>query len=127
VLAALLLGWLEPVDPARLVVPGLVALGARDALRRARVRDAGRRGLDPLWGSGDGIGSIPIDHYRLVTNPTLPTIPLFTLAGYLLAEGGASKRLMRVFQALFGRCAAGRRSSLRCSARSSPPSPARRA
>ena len=38
----------------------------------------------------------------MVTNPTLPTVPLFTLAGYFLAEGGASKRLIRVFQAVFG-------------------------
>jgi C4-dicarboxylate transporter DctM subunit len=36
-----------------------------------------------------------------VTNPSLPTIPLFTLAGYFLAEGGASKRLVRVFQPFF--------------------------
>src|SRR5208337_4007489 len=32
----------------------------------------------------------------------LPTMPLFTLAGYFLAEGGTARRLMRVFQALFG-------------------------
>jgi tripartite ATP-independent transporter DctM subunit len=37
----------------------------------------------------------------MVTNPTLPTVPLFTLAGYFLAEGGASTRLIRVFQAWF--------------------------
>ena len=38
----------------------------------------------------------------MVVNPSLPMIPLFTLAGYLLAEGGAPRRLMRVFNALFG-------------------------
>jgi len=38
----------------------------------------------------------------MVVSPTIPTIPLFTLTGYLLAEGGASKRILRVFQALFG-------------------------
>src|SRR5208337_2007594 len=32
----------------------------------------------------------------------LPTMPLFTLGGYFLAEGGTAKRLMCVFQALFG-------------------------
>ena len=48
------------------------------------------------------IASIPIAHYELVTNPALPTLPLFTLAGYFLAEGGASRRLVRVFYALFG-------------------------
>ena len=48
------------------------------------------------------IASIPISHYELVTNPILPTLPLFTLAGYFLAEGGAARRLVRVFSALFG-------------------------
>jgi len=48
------------------------------------------------------IASIPIAHYALVTNPTLPTLPLFTLAGYFLTEGGSPKRLVRIFYALFG-------------------------
>ena len=48
------------------------------------------------------IAAIPIAHYALVTNPALPTLPLFTLAGYFLAEGGAAKRMLRVFYALFG-------------------------
>jgi len=55
-----------------------------------------------VWGVDQPIASIPIAHYDLVTNPTLPTLPLFTLAGYFLAEGGAPKRLVRVFYALFG-------------------------
>jgi C4-dicarboxylate transporter, DctM subunit len=55
-----------------------------------------------FWGVGQPIASIPIAHYALVTNPTLPTLPLFTLAGYFLTEGGAPKRLVRVFYALFG-------------------------
>ena len=37
------------------------------------------------------IASIPIAHYALVINPVLPTLPLFTLAGYFLAEGGRSQ------------------------------------
>jgi C4-dicarboxylate transporter DctM subunit len=55
-----------------------------------------------FWGLDQPIASIPIGHYDLVTNPSLPTLPLFTLAGYFLAEGGAPKRLVRVFYALFG-------------------------
>jgi C4-dicarboxylate transporter, DctM subunit len=55
-----------------------------------------------FWGLDQPIASIPIGHYDLVTNPSLPTLPLFTLAGYFLAEGGAPKRLIRVFYALFG-------------------------
>lgn len=55
-----------------------------------------------FFGADQPISSIPIGHYALVTNPTLPTLPLFTLAGYFLTEGGAPKRLVRVFYALFG-------------------------
>jgi tripartite ATP-independent transporter DctM subunit len=55
-----------------------------------------------FWGQDVPIAVIVQEHYRQVTNPSLPTIPLFTLAGYFLAEGGASKRMVRVFQALVG-------------------------
>lgn len=48
------------------------------------------------------ITAVAIDHYGLVTNPALPAIPLFTIAGFFMAEGGASRRLVRVFQALSG-------------------------
>lgn len=48
------------------------------------------------------LASIPLDHYRLVVNPSLPAIPLFTLAGFILAAGSAPQRLTRLFQALFG-------------------------
>jgi tripartite ATP-independent transporter DctM subunit len=43
-----------------------------------------------------------ISTYELTVSPTLPAIPLFTLAGFLLAEGHASERLLRVFRAWFG-------------------------
>ena len=55
-----------------------------------------------FWGVDQPIAAIPIAQYALVTNPVLPTLPLFTLAGYFLAEGGAPRRLVRVFYALFG-------------------------
>lgn len=43
-----------------------------------------------------------ISTYELAVNPTLPAIPLFTLAGFLLAEGDTPKRLLRVFRGVFG-------------------------
>jgi len=46
--------------------------------------------------------AVPVETYRLVVSPTLPAIPLFTLSGFMLAQGGASERLLRVFRALFG-------------------------
>jgi tripartite ATP-independent transporter DctM subunit len=52
----------------------------------------------------DGVpgSAILIQTYQLSTKPTLASIPLFTLVGVLLAEGGAPHRLLRVFRALFG-------------------------
>jgi C4-dicarboxylate transporter, DctM subunit len=52
----------------------------------------------------DGItpATILIETYSLSVSPTLPAIPLFTLAGFLLAEGHSSERLLRVFRALVG-------------------------
>src|SRR6202030_4824168 len=54
-----------------------------------------------FWNSGTPAASVPVEMYRLVASPLLPSIPLFTLAGYFMIEGGATKRLLRVFQALF--------------------------
>ena len=52
----------------------------------------------------DGItpAAIMIETYQLSVSPTLAAIPLFTLAGFILAEGHASARLLRVFRGLFG-------------------------
>ena len=55
-----------------------------------------------FWNSYVPISAIPAETYRIVVSPTLPTIPLFTLAGYILAEGGASKRMLSLFRAWFG-------------------------
>lgn len=51
---------------------------------------------------GVSIAAIPVESYRIVASPVLPTVPLFTLAGYVLAEGGASRRFVRLFRALLG-------------------------
>src|SRR6185295_3114734 len=48
------------------------------------------------------IASVPTETLRLVQNPTLPAIPLLTLAGFVLASGGASQRLVRAFKGVFG-------------------------
>lgn len=40
--------------------------------------------------------------YSFIRNPLLVTLPLFTLAGYFLAQGDSSKRLIRLIHAVFG-------------------------
>ncbi len=46
--------------------------------------------------------AVPAELYRMARSPTLPAIPLFTLAGFLLSEGNASHRLLGVFRAAVG-------------------------
>ncbi len=96
------IGFHPPLSPARLVVPGLAALLVAVVLGAPIFVMLGGAALILFWGEDIPIASISLTHYSMVTNPTLPTLPLFTLAGYFLAEGGASKRLIRVFQALLG-------------------------
>lgn len=45
---------------------------------------------------------IAIEVYRIADTPLLVALPLFTLAGYILAESNTSKRLVNVSQALIG-------------------------
>lgn len=55
-----------------------------------------------FFAEGTPIASVPDTTFRLVASASLPAIPLLTAAGYILAEGGASKRLLRLARALIG-------------------------
>jgi C4-dicarboxylate transporter DctM subunit len=55
-----------------------------------------------FWGNGEPIASVPVETVGLVQDSNYVAIPLFTLTGYILAEGGASKRLVELFRAWFG-------------------------
>jgi C4-dicarboxylate transporter, DctM subunit len=104
ILAALLvrLGAHPPLPPDRMVIPAFIILLLATALGAPVFTALGGAALILFWAESVPIASIPVETYRLVVSPTLPTIPLFTLAGYFLAEGGASRRLVRVFQSLAG-------------------------
>ena len=56
-----------------------------------------------FWREAEPLAAIAVDHYRTVSNPSFPAIPLFTFAGYLLAESQAPRRLIEVFDALLGK------------------------
>ena len=59
---------------------------------------------DPTdWATNfDLISTISDSAYRIVVSPTLAAIPIFTLAGYILAESNISRRLLDFFQASLG-------------------------
>jgi tripartite ATP-independent transporter DctM subunit len=48
------------------------------------------------------IASVPSATVQLMQNPTLPAIPLLTVAGYVMAAGGASQRLVNAYKSVFG-------------------------
>jgi C4-dicarboxylate transporter, DctM subunit len=89
-------------DPAALVAPGLALILLAAAFGAPVYIVLGGVALVLFAGADLPIAAVPLNHYRLTVNPSLPAIPLFTLAGYFLAEGGAPRRLIRVFNILFG-------------------------
>ncbi len=91
-----------PIAISSLTLPALAALLAATALGAPIFVALGGAAMILFWGRDVPIAAVSVEHYGLVTNPALPSIPLFTLAGYFMAEGGASQRLVRVFQALVG-------------------------
>ena len=55
-----------------------------------------------FWSEGLPLASIALSHYQIKVNPSLPALPLFTLAGLVMAGTGAAQRLGAVFVSLFG-------------------------
>jgi len=51
---------------------------------------------------GTPVAAVPTQTFTLVSSPTLAAVPLLTVAGYVLAEGGAAQRLVRAYKGLFG-------------------------
>ena len=55
-----------------------------------------------FWSEGQPLAAVPLSHYQITVNPSLPALPLFTLAGLIFARTGAAARLGALFTALFG-------------------------
>jgi C4-dicarboxylate transporter DctM subunit len=102
VVAGVALLWKPSLVEARAVWPGFVVIVAAAVAGTPLFAILG--GSAALLFMHDGVtpATILIETYSLSVSPTLPAIPLFTLAGFLLAEGRASERLLRVFRAWFG-------------------------
>ncbi len=62
----------------------------------------GGAGMANFAGTDTSLVVLAEEHYKLATNPHLITIPLFTLAGFLMAESRAADRLVRVSRAMLG-------------------------
>jgi len=51
---------------------------------------------------GTDLSIVAIEFYGIAETPVLLAIPLFTFAGFLLSEGGAPRRLVRLSEAMLG-------------------------
>jgi C4-dicarboxylate transporter DctM subunit len=96
-----LYGFVFPVDASGLLPVSFVGLFIVSILGLPIFAVFGGLSLLLFWSSGTPAASVPVEMYRLVASPLLPSIPLFTLAGYFMVQGGATRRLLRVFTALF--------------------------
>ncbi len=100
--AIILLPTLFSESASQLVLPGLILLIVAAVMGTPIFVSLGGAALLLFWGDGVTVAAIPTETYRIVASPIFPTIPLFTLAGFILSEGHTSERLVRVFRALFG-------------------------
>ncbi|NVO04479.1 MAG: TRAP transporter large permease subunit [Rhodoferax sp.] len=105
-LAGLLLAW--QLDGSALPLwPALLALLAALLLGAPIFSVLGALALALFWQDALPLASIALSHYQITVNPSLPALPLFTLAGLVFARTGAARRLGAVFVALFGGGASG--------------------
>ena len=100
--AAISAGLMLPLYGSTLLWPAIASLLLAAVLGAPVFVALGGVALLFFVAEGVNVASIPVETYRIIVSPSIPTIPLFTLAGYILAEGRASQRLVRLFRALFG-------------------------
>jgi C4-dicarboxylate transporter DctM subunit len=87
---------------AAVLLPALTLLLVAAAFGLPIFAVIGGAALLLFWADGTPAMAVAEQAYRLSKMDALPVIPLYTLAGFLLAEGGSGKRLLRAFNALLG-------------------------
>lgn len=98
-------GWLiAAAFDGRVVSPAFALLALPIALLAGAPIFAvlGGLALALFWSEGLPLASVALSHYQITVNPSLPALPLYTLAGLVFAGTGAAQRLGALFIALFG-------------------------
>ena len=95
-------GWVPWIEEIPVVLPALLVIIGAMALGMPIFAAIGGAALVFFWNDFTPVNAVPGETYRLTASPMLPAIPLFALAGYVLAEGSASQRLTRLFTACVG-------------------------
>jgi tripartite ATP-independent transporter DctM subunit len=98
------LGFLASLEPSPALLVWPLAILILTALLAGAPIYVAMSGLAMLlfWSESTPVASVPTETLRLVISPTLPAIPLLTAAGFILGEGGAAQRLVRVYRAFLG-------------------------
>jgi tripartite ATP-independent transporter DctM subunit len=95
--------WANALDGSALLLwPGVLWLLAVLLSGAPIFAVLGGLALALFWQDGQPLASVALSHYQITVNPSLPALPLFTLAGMVFARAGAAQRLGVVFLALFG-------------------------
>lgn len=99
--AAYYVGGIDPEQRSGLVWAMMIGLLLSSLLGTPMFTLMAGAGMVLFFGEDVPLAAVPAETYHIVTSPTLPVIPVFTFAGYLLARGGASRRLIGLFNAWF--------------------------
>ncbi len=102
ILVPLLFYLVPALQDQALLLPGIGVLVVATALGLPIAIAIGGAATLLFFLEGTPIAAVPGEAYRMATSPMLPAIPLFTLAGYILAAGGSSQRLLTLFTAMVG-------------------------
>ena len=93
--------WRFGAEPL-VVWPGLLVLLAALLAGAPIFAMLGGLALALFWQDGLPLASVALSHYQITVNPSLPALPLFTLAGLIFARTGAAARLGQLFVAVLG-------------------------
>jgi tripartite ATP-independent transporter DctM subunit len=102
IVVAVLLGWAGPERMPAMVWPCAIALVAGSIIGTPIFVVLGGLAAVFFQSTGSVMALIPNQAYTMLTGPIIPTIPLFTLAGFILSESKAGERLVALFRATFG-------------------------
>jgi len=102
VIVPVLFYFVPALNVPALLLPGIGVLIVATALGLPIMIAIGGAATLLFFLEGTPIAAVPGEAYRMATSPMLPAIPLFTLAGYILAAGGSSQRLLMLFTAMVG-------------------------
>ena len=96
-------GLLSAFDGSAVVLwPGLLLLVLALLAGAPIFAMLGGLALALFWQDGLPLAAVALSHYQITVNPSLPALPLFTLAGLVFARTGAAERLGQLFVALMG-------------------------